>query len=229
MERTWKKKVDSEKVSLERSPRIEFELTRTPAFQKQRQHDQFIMDVLKPFFSKEHLRHINKIRTHLKLLRLSDMCDITGKFILPNIKDGVNHRKSTYGWMTQPLVKKYLPIWRQACARLQQALHNRRLGHWINKSQSWTWKSNSSGSVLTNETTTYVRKSINGRYKYVLHHQSPSIFPYDADVYMKRDSPKLLGIVLDTIRPQPKTIDPFKPFFEDHSLPLRFEKNCETT
>lgn len=63
------------------------------------------MDVLNPFFGREHLMHINKIRTHLKLLRLSDMCDITGKYILPNIKDGINHRNSTYGWMTQPLIK----------------------------------------------------------------------------------------------------------------------------
>lgn len=84
---------------------IEFELTRPPTFQKQRQHDQFIMDVLKPFFGREQLMHINKIRTHLKLLRLSDMCDIAGKYILPNIKDGINHRNSTYGWMTQPLIK----------------------------------------------------------------------------------------------------------------------------
>ena len=69
-----------------------------------------------------------------------------------------------------------------------------------------------------------MRKSVNGRYKYVVHHQSPSILPYDADVYIKRDSPKLLGILLDTIRPELTTIDPYKPFFEDHSLPLRVEK-----
>ena len=203
---------------------IEFELTKPPTFQKQRRNDQFIMDLLKPHFSREHMLKINRIRTHLKLLRLSDMTDISGKYILQNIKDGVNYRKSTYGWMNQPLVPQYLPLWKQACARLQQVLNNRTLGQWTNKSQNWTWTSNSSGSVISNTTTTYIRKSICGRYKYVVHQHNPSLLPYDADVIMKRDSPRLLSVFVSPIQLEKKESDPFKYFFENHTLPKKVEK-----
>ena len=53
-------------------------------------HDQFIMDVLSPYFTKTHLLQINKIRIHLKALRLSDISDISGKYVLPNIIRGKN-------------------------------------------------------------------------------------------------------------------------------------------
>ena len=89
---------------------IEFELTKPPTFQHQRKFDQFLMDVLKPYFTKDQLSKINKIRLHLKVLRMSDITDIEGKYILPNIKDGVNFRDSTYGWMKQPLVKNFYPF-----------------------------------------------------------------------------------------------------------------------
>ena len=115
---------------------IEFELTAPPTFKTQRKFDQFIMDVLRPYFSKDQLRRINTVRTHLKVLRMSDVTDISGTYVLPNIKDGVDYRTSTYGWMNQPLVHKFLPLWKQACSKLQLALNNQKLSKWINCSQS---------------------------------------------------------------------------------------------
>lgn len=134
---------------------VSFELTKKVAFTKQRMHDQFIMDVITPYFTKTQLIQINKIRIHLKVLRLSDITDISGKYILPNILRGENFRESTYGWIRQPIVKKFLPIWKQACKQMQHALNNRRLGRWINKSQSWKWTSNSSGTILSDGENTY--------------------------------------------------------------------------
>lgn len=192
---------------------IDFELTRPPTFKKQRKNDQLIMDVLTPHFSTDHLKKINKIRTHLKILRLSDMTDISGKHILPNIIEGVNYRQSTYGWMNQPLVPKYLPLWKQACARLQQALDNRTLGAWINKSQRWIWSSNSTGSVISNDSKTYVRQTVNGRYKYVMHNNSPSILPYAADVFIKRNKPQLLCIFTEEIQIERVNDDVYDRFF----------------
>ena len=124
---------------------VEIELTKSCAFNIQRQSDQFIMDVLAPHFTPLQLKEINKIRLHLKVLRLSDVCDVTGKIILPNIKEGINHRISTYGWPNQPLVKKLIPLWKQACHRLQTAISNRPLGQWTNMSQRFQWHSNSTG------------------------------------------------------------------------------------
>ena len=203
---------------------IEFELTNSPTFKKQRKFDQFIMDVIKPHFSREQLTRINKVRIHLKVLRMSDVTDIGGKYILPNIRDGTNYRESTYGWMKQPLVEKYLPLWRQACNRLQQALKCRPLGNWINRSQRWKWQSNLSGSVITNNEKTYTRQSINGRYKYILFNKSHSILPYDADVCMKRGYPRLLCVFADKIIPEINSFNPYKSFFENHTLPKQVEK-----
>lgn len=44
---------------------IELELTKACTFLKQRQDDQFIMNVLRPYFSSTQLHQINKIRIHL--------------------------------------------------------------------------------------------------------------------------------------------------------------------
>ena len=68
------------------------------------------MDVIKPYFNLEQLIKINKVRIHLKVLQISGVTDMGGNYIPPNIRDGTNYRDSTYGWMKQPLVEKYLPL-----------------------------------------------------------------------------------------------------------------------
>lgn len=115
------------------------------------------MDVLRPHFTIPQLNIINKIRQHLKVSRLSDICDITRKYILPNIKECVNNRVSCCGWPNQPQVTKFIPLWKQACNRLQTALNNRHLGNWINLLQNFLWTSNSSGSVISNQQARYHR------------------------------------------------------------------------
>lgn len=203
---------------------VSFELTKKIGFKPQRMHDQFLMDILTPHFTKSQLLHINKVRLHLKVLRLSDVTDVTGKYILPNIRRGINYRDSTYGWIRQPLVQKFLPLWSQACRKLQQSLDNRRLGRWINRSQSWKWNSNSSGTIISDNTTTYTRQTIRGRTKYILHSNRPSLLPYPADVDVFRDRPKLLGVLIEPVDVKATLKDIYKPFFEKHVLPKKLEK-----
>ena len=203
---------------------ISFELTKKVGFKKQRKHDQFLMDIIKHYFTKTQLIQINKIRIHLKILRLSDITDVSGKYVLPNISRGVNHRRSTYGWINQPLVTKFLPLWKQACRKFQQALDTRRLGRWINQSQSWQWTSNASGTILSDESATYIRTSANGRTRYILSERTPSILPYPADVDTQRNKPKLLGIHTENIDFENETVNYFKPFYENHELPRKVEK-----
>ena len=203
---------------------VEIELTKSCAFNIQRQSDQFIMDVLAPHFTPLQLKEINKIRLHLKVLRLSDVCDVTGKIILPNIKEGINHRISTYGWPNQPLVKKLIPLWKQACHRLQTAISNRPLGQWTNMSQRFQWHSNSTGSIISGPTGTYQRVTKRGKNKYHKTSDSQAVLPYDADVFFYRGSLRFMAARTDSIILIPQHTTVYNKFFESNDSPHSLEK-----
>ena len=57
-----------------------------------------------------------------------------------------------------------------------------------------------------------------------MHQHTPSLLPYDADVIMKRDSPRLLSVFVSSIQLEKNDSDPHKYFFEDHTLPAKMEK-----
>ena len=208
---------------------IEIELTKKCTFTTQRKSDQFLMDILRPHFSTPQLNKINKIRQHLKVLQLSDVTDITGKYILPNIKNGINFRKLSYGWPHQPMVAKFLPLWKNACQRLQIALNNRPLGQWTNISQSFQWASNSSGSIISNASSTYHRYVTNGQRRYKKVTDTPSILPYPADVHIVRNKPRFLAALTDTIIPPhaPTNEPTYKKFFGEMTLPHSLEKKLQ--
>ena len=203
---------------------VELELTNDCTFRKQRQNDQFIMDVLRPHFTTSHLHQINKIRIHLKVLRLSDFCDISGKYVLPNIKEGVNNRSSTYGWPKQPLVPKFMNLWKQACRRMQISLSNRPLGQWTNLSQQFLWKANSSGTILAGPTGTYHRTSTKGKAKYIKVHEAQAVLPYDADAYMYRNTLRFSGARVDPVILTESTKDVYTKFFGSNANPPSLEK-----
>lgn len=62
------------------------------------------------------------------------------------------------------------------------------------------------------------------RTKYVISSNTPSILPFPVDVDYFRDRPKLLGVLVDQIDIQHTSIDPYKSFFENHTLPVKLEK-----
>ena len=110
---------------------VSFELTKDISNKPQRQHDRCINEILKTHFSINELSQINKIRITLQLLTLADVTDDSGKKILPNIYNGVSHRTLTLTWPRQPIVRKFLPIWKRACKCLQNHLRTHALGNWI--------------------------------------------------------------------------------------------------
>ena len=84
--------------------------------------------------------------------------------------------------------------------------------------KKWIWKSNSSGSIISNTTTTFVRKL------YIVLNHNPSILPYGADVIMKRDIPRLLSILAEQIEVHSAHCDIYDKFFGKHTLPKKVEK-----
>ena len=78
--------------------------------------------------------------------------------------------------------------------------------------------------MISNDTTTYTKQSINGQYKYVVYSHTPSILPYNADVYLKRGYPKLLSVLVDGINSEDTINDPYNAFFDSFILPPQVEK-----
>ena len=96
----------------------------------QRANDVHIMDLLYPHYSPNELQKLNKIRIHLKLLFLSDMLDVRGRHILPDIKNGVSHRTSSISFPLQSYSKSWLSLWRKACNTIDKYASNHPLGAW---------------------------------------------------------------------------------------------------
>ena len=75
---------------------LQLDLSCSFTFPLQRQNNIFMLDVLHQHFPIEDLLILNKVRLHLKVLFLSDICDIHGKSILPQIKNGQTPRDSSF-------------------------------------------------------------------------------------------------------------------------------------
>ena len=100
-------------------------------FQKQRQHDRFLMDLLTPHFNSDILQKINRVRVALQVLTLADIADDGGRKLLPGIECGVLQRQSKFNWPKQPLYTPWLKHWQQACSILKRYISANRLGPWI--------------------------------------------------------------------------------------------------
>ena len=133
----------------------------------QRQHDKCIMDILKLHFHSNELLFLNRIRIHLKLLTLADMTDSSGKRLLPNIIDGISHRKSTLQWPNQIVILKHLRLWKRACSILQSHLYSHALGYPITTHQIWEWKTNSDQTIITCDSKFFKKLRTRGRPSYV--------------------------------------------------------------
>ena len=134
---------------------IKIDLTHKPTLPTQRLSDKFIMDVLNPYFSPSDLFRINKIRLHMQVYLLSEISTLDGLHILPDIENGVTNRSSKYEWPRQPLVKKYLKLWKHACKILRELLSTNPLGPWTNMHQTWKWKCTTDEKYLMSDSQVY--------------------------------------------------------------------------
>jgi len=99
---------------------LKIDITDPGVVETQRAKDVFIMDVLhnSPNFTKSDCIIANKARLALKMLHLSDIVDGSGRRLLPDVRNGVIHRRSKLNWTHQIFLPKWTPIWQKACVCL---------------------------------------------------------------------------------------------------------------
>ena len=102
--------------------------TKAYSFLEQRENDAFIKDVLQNHFQPTDKKIINRYRLALQLLRVSDMVDIRGENVLPNIKIYVNNMRSKLLWPNQILPKKNRHLWKKACEIIQRYVSSHQHG-----------------------------------------------------------------------------------------------------
>jgi len=105
--------------------------------------DAFIMDVLHSSnMTREEKIIANKVRISLQILHLSDIVDGRGRRLLPDVRNGVIHRKSKLHWPKQILLRKWIPIWHKACGILQRYVtkYKTSTSPEQSKNQEWEWK-----------------------------------------------------------------------------------------
>ena len=141
------------------------DITKKIAYEKPRDKDEFIMDVLQSSekFSLLELQQLNKVRQKLKVLTLSDITDLRGKRILQGVKNtsnGIEHiRLSTFKFLPQSPLPSWWKLWKDtACPFLENYLSKHPLGAWRKKShQRWKWRISSDKKYLSKDDELYLK------------------------------------------------------------------------
>ena len=113
---------------------IKLEIKKDIIYNKPRENDKFIMDVLSQSnqISDEELVKINSVRQHLKLLTLTDVVDLRGRRLLQNIKKACSLRNSVFDFAAQDPPETWINLWKKkACSILQRFISKNPLGAWI--------------------------------------------------------------------------------------------------
>jgi len=123
---------------------VRLEIKKKIIYEKPRENDKFIMDVLtqSKLLSEEELVKINSVRQHLQLLTLADMVDLRGRKIMQGIKQAKKVRRSALDFATQDPPDTWLELWKtQACMTLHKYVSKYPLGEWVAPThQRWEWQ-----------------------------------------------------------------------------------------
>ena len=163
------------------------DLTDTGVISKQNHRDAFIMDILhnSPKMTKSECVTANKVRLALHILHLSDVVDGTGRRLLPDVRNGVLHRKSKLTWMRQILLHKWMPVWHKACGVLQRYVSANCLDiNAPNLNQIWKWRSDETHTYITDGQQIYKKMIVKNYYHiYIVYKQAdPSIIKFTKNV-----------------------------------------------
>ena len=204
---------------------IEVDLTFPPTFRKQRTNDLFLMDFFSSRFSQSDLYRLNKIRLHMQVLLFSDIISYDGKQVLPNIYDGVSNRDSIYEWPKQPLVTKYLPLWKRACKLVHEHIQSNPLGQWSFESNTCEWRVSTCSQYITDGLNFYAqhRSSRQPTYKRI-ESIPPTNFPTCADIYWKHNKLYLVSRMSKVQHVREEKKQPYSNVFGDYSLPKGVER-----
>ena len=134
---------------------LSIDLQQTIPIPKQREGDQFIMDILCNQFQQDDLIKINKIRISLQLLFLSDMVDVRGRHILPDIKNAISYRASSILFPRQTFSPTWLKLWKSACNVLNKYVSTNSLQQWHTMHFDWITKLSACKQFLKIRNTNY--------------------------------------------------------------------------
>ena len=115
-----------------------------------RKGDASINEILFKHFTTSQMKILNCYRISLQVMYLSEITDISGRSILPNIREGTNYRTSSWKWSKEQSPIGYDKIWKHACGVMQSHLRTHCLGSWIETTQTWDWKSSNDLSRANN-------------------------------------------------------------------------------
>lgn len=141
------------KYVYDRDVRLDLKMPITQSLQ--REGDEFLMDILRPHYPKHHLLIINKMRIHMRLLFLSDVVDINGTKVLPQLHNRLTYRTSTLAWPRQCWIRSWTSLWENVCHILNQHLSNRKLGTWRIFHNKWKAFVTNDNNYLQYDMTTY--------------------------------------------------------------------------
>ena len=170
----------------------------------QREHDVFIMDILKPLFNKTDLIKLNKIRISLKLLLLSDIADMRGRHILPDIRRGIQYRISNINFPHQTFDPTWIKLWSKACDKINNFISRNSLGDWYERNFDWTSKLSVCQKFLQINQTTFFYNDSTNTYQIKQDPLPPNIhFSLPADIHHTRVGYRILATC-----PSPSTYIP---------------------
>ena len=207
------------------SRQITVELSEDVTLPMARKGDGSIIEILSKHFTTPQMKILNRFRIHLQVMYLSEITDISGRSLLPNIKEVKNFRSTIWEWPNQWCPVGYEKMWHQACSSIQKHLYAHSLGRWIDTTQIWNWKISKDLSRVHHTQLGSFRLQ-DDRYKkhYVRCEDVGNVCNIDADMYHFRNRLQLLQHEVVICPDTKKTIDPFDNFFENHLLPPAMEK-----
>ena len=82
------------------SHQIIVELSDDVALPMTRKGDASITEILSKHFTTLQMEILNRYQIHLQVMYLSEITDISGRSLSPNIKEGNNYRSSIWEWPT---------------------------------------------------------------------------------------------------------------------------------
>ena len=178
----------------------------------QRYNDAYIMDIVYSHFTKEELIRINKIRISLRLLFLSDVIDIRGKNILPEIRKGITHRSSNITFPDQTFAPSWIPLWSKACDKIQQFVSRNHLGKWIRYHFKWMAKISICQMFLSIHGETFVRTPNTSQFKPSLNDSESIEFLIPVDICQTKCGYRIIAMLNQTSLPPAPSPPPYDMF-----------------
>ena len=204
---------------------LTIEINQNISILHQRKNDMFLMDLLYDEFTENELIKINKIRTCLKVLFISDLVDIRGRHVLPDIRQGITYRQSHINFPIQTFSSSWIKLWKRACDVVNKHVSQHSLAQWENLHFSWQTKISSCHKFLDINSTIYQVEPYSSTYTIQNQiHPSSVQCNIPVDLYHTRKGFKIIALM----HHHPSSVlDHDLRSYDTYSLFGRFERDNE--